>query len=252
MRRRIQRPSIGGIALGGGPRVVLCVTDARGGRLPRATRTDFIEARIDLFSSHDTAHVEAVLQRLGAAGAPIIATIRVAAEGGRWRGTEIEREALFLRILPLVHAVDVEFACPAVARRVGAAARARGRAVIVSAHDFERTPPATTLRRRIATAHALGADMVKLAAHARTLDDVATLLRLLLDTREIPLALLALGPVGTLSRVFFPAAGSVLTYAFAAGDVATGPGQIALPELHAALARFYPGYRPGRRERRRS
>lgn len=252
MRRRMQRRSIGGIALGNGPRIVLCVTDARGGRLPAGTRTDFIEARIDLFSRHDPAHVEAVLQRLGRAHAPIIATIRGPAEGGRWRGTEIEREALFLRILPLVHAIDLELGCPALVRRVGAAARARGRAVIVSAHDFDRTPPVSTLKRRIEAGRALGADVVKLAAHARTLDDVATLLRILLDKREIPLALLALGPVGTLSRVFFPAAGSVLTYAFAAGDVATGPGQIALPELHAALARFYPGYRPGRRDRRRS
>jgi 3-dehydroquinate dehydratase-1 len=83
---------------------------------------------------------------------------------------------------------------------------------------------------------------VKLATFARDLDDVTTLLRVLLSHPRVPLVLLAMGPVGALSRVFFPAAGSLLTYAFAEGEVQLAPGQLPLRALQAELVRYYPAY----------
>ncbi len=242
MTRRRQRLRIGKVALGFGPRAVLCVTDRRAGRLPRGAHPDIVEARIDLFADRSPAHVEAVLRRLHGTGAPIIATIRTAAEGGRWRGSEDVREAFFRRVLPLVHAVDVELGSRTLARRVAAAAHARGRRVIISTHDFERTPAVTTLARRIRAARALGADIVKLAARAGGLEDVTTLLRVLLAHGGAPLVVIAMGPVGMVSRIAFPAAGSLLTYAFADGDAPTAPGQLPLRTLQQELARYYPGY----------
>jgi 3-dehydroquinate dehydratase-1 len=233
--------------LGAGPRTVLCVTDRRGGRLPRGARPDIVEARIDLFADRSPAHVETVLRRLRRHGIPIIATIRIAAEGGRWQRSDDEREALFRRVLPLVNAVDVELCRRTLARRVAAAARARGRRVIVSAHDFEGTPAATTLARRIRAARALGADIVKLAAQARGSEDVATLLRVLLGHGRTSLVVIAMGRAGVVSRIAFPAAGSLLTYASPDGEGPTAPGQLPLHTLQKELARYYAGDEPARR-----
>jgi len=230
--------SIGRLGLGSVPRVVLCATDARGGRLPPRCTPDLIEARIDLFENQTPEYVEKVLRTLRRSHYPMIATIRKASEGGGWRGSNREREHLFRTILPLVDAVDVELSARALIEPVIEAAHDRGRLVIVSAHDLDRTPPGRTLARRIRAARRLGADIVKLAAHARDLDDVSTLLRVLLSHPRVPLALIAMGPVGTMSRVLFAAAGSLLTYAFAEEDAPTAPGQLPIRALQAELAHY--------------
>ncbi len=239
----LSAPTIGRLRLGGVPRVVLCVTDARSGRLPRSAKPDAIEARIDLFRDRSPRHVEAVLRELRRARVTLIATIRTAREGGRWTEKERERERLFDLVLPLVDAVDLELSARGLTRRIGRRAHDLGQTVIVSFHDFRRTPPLAMLARRIRSARSLGADIVKLASAARVPADVARLLRILVSHPRVPLVAIAMGRLGTLSRVFFPAAGSLLTYAFDESDAATAPGQLTLRTLQAELARYYPGSR---------
>lgn len=234
------RAAIGRVQLGLVPRVVLCLTDSNGGRLPKGCTPDLIEARIDLFRKQTPEHVENVLREIRRAGHPIIATIRTAAEGGRWRASDRAREQLFHVAIPLVDAVDVELRKRRVAKRIIKAAHAGGRVTIVSTHDFHGTPSAAILARRIRDAVGLGADIVKLATLARDRWDVARLLQVLLSHPRVPLVALAMGPEGRLSRVFFPAAGSLLTYAFAEGKSVVAPGQLPLRALQAELARYYP------------
>jgi 3-dehydroquinate dehydratase-1 len=233
-------PTIGRLRLGGAPRVVLCVTDAHGGRLSRSARPDVVEVRIDLFRDRSPRHVEAVIRALRRARVPLIGTIRTAREGGRWTWSERERERLFALVLPLVDAVDLELSARGLARRIARRAHALGRTVIISSHAFRGTPPEATLARRIRSARPLGADIVKLASTARAPADVARLLRILVTHPRVPLVVIAMGPVGTLSRVFFPAAGSLLTYAATDSDAATAPGQLTLRALRTELARYYP------------
>jgi len=241
---------IGRVQLGPVPRVVLCVTDARGGRLPPRCTPDLIEARVDLFRQHTPEYVQNILRKLRRSGYPVIATIRQATEGGRWRGSNRDRELLFRAVLPLVDAVDVELSSRTLAARVVECAHAEGRPVIVSAHDLDRTPPATTLASRIMTARKqLGADVVKLAAYANDVEDLSVLLRVLLSHPGVPLVMLAMGPVGTMSRILFAAAGSLLTYAFAKSDAPVAPGQLPINELQAELARYCRPYRALRRQR---
>jgi len=239
--------AIGRVRLGAAPRVVLCVSDTRGGQLPAGCRPDLVEARIDLFRRRTPADVERTLHTLRRSGRPLIATIRTTAEGGAWQGSETDREALFGAALPLVHAVDIELTSRTLRPRVIKAARASGRSVIVSSHDFDGTPPAAVLARRIQASRRAGADIVKLATRAESPTDVATLMATLLRYRAVPLVILAMGPVGMMSRVFFGVAGSLLTYAFADHDAPTAPGQMTLRSLQAELARYYPAYRTPRR-----
>jgi hypothetical protein len=64
----------------------------------------------------------------------------------------------------------------------------------------------------------------------------------LLAHGRTPLVAIAMGHAGTVSRIAFPAAGSLLTYASADGEEPTAPGQLPLRMLRRELARYYPGY----------
>jgi 3-dehydroquinate dehydratase-1 len=196
---------------------------------------DVAELRVDHFARVDAASVLAQLDVF--AGVPLLATIRSAAEGGGWKGTEADRLALFRALLPRVDAVDVEIASE-IARDVVRDAQRAGRLAIASFHDFARTPGAGALAAMVARGRALGADVVKIATAVAGRDDLRSLARLLVDTDDIGLIAIGMGDAAVATRVLFPALGSLLTYAHA-GNV-TAPGQIPLVEMRQLLRRLYP------------
>jgi 3-dehydroquinate dehydratase-1 len=196
---------------------------------------DVAELRVDHFARVDAASVLAQLDVF--AGVPLLATIRSAAEGGGWKGTEADRLALFRALLPRVDAVDVEIASE-IARDVVRDAQRAGRLAIASFHDFARTPGAGALAAVVARGRALGADVVKIATAVAGRDDLRSLARLLVDPSDIGLIAIGMGDAAVATRVLFPALGSLLTYAHA-GNV-TAPGQIPLVEMRQLLRRLYP------------
>ena len=229
---------IGALELGTRPRVAVPFSDA-------ATRAevlslvqqglDVAELRVDRFARVDAA---AVLARLDVyAGVPLLATIRCAAEGGGWKGTEADRLVLFRALLPRVDAVDVEIASE-IARDVVRDAQRTGKLAIASFHDFAKTPSAGALADVVARGRALGADVVKIATVVAGRDDLRSLARLLVDPSDIGLIAIGMGDAAVATRVLFPALGSLLTYAHA-GTV-TAPGQIPLVEMRQLLRRLYP------------
>ena len=70
--------------------------------------------------------------------------------------------------------------------------------------------------------------------------DVRTLALLTLRATDTKLITIAMGSLGITSRVFFPAIGSRMTYAFIGGESA--PGQLAFSETFYLLRRFYPTF----------
>lgn len=207
-------------------------------RLAGATAADAVELRADLSDDPRPDALVAALSRLRAAGRPIVLTVRAAAEGGRaW--PDDRRAALYAAGMPHVDAVDVEIASRDLVADVVPRARAAGRLVILSAHDFQATPAPATLLDLAERARALGADLPKLATHAGAVEDLRTLLDVTLAARDDGVVTLGMGPFGPLSRILLPAAGSVLTYG-AAGRP-TAPGQLPAGELADWLARLLPG-----------
>jgi 3-dehydroquinate dehydratase-1 len=234
MRRRV---TIGGLVLGPRPLVVAAGGEAEVEALATAGDADLLELRADLFADPQPADVVAALDRLRASGRPVILTVRAATEGGRSLA-EDRRQALYTTGLAHADAIDVEIASTALVADLVPRARGAGRAVILSAHTVGGTPAADALLALVDRGEALGADVVKLVTLARDLDDVRTLLGVLLACRARNLVAFAMGPVGTLSRVFFPAAGSLLTYGHCGQP--TAPGQLSVAELAALVRRFYP------------
>jgi 3-dehydroquinate dehydratase-1 len=234
----MRRIAIGGHVLGHRPSIVAAGGEAEVAALVAAGGADIVELRADLFADPQPDALTAILVRLRAAGRPLILTVRAAAEGGRPLADD-RRAALYAAGLPLVDAVDIEIGSTALVESLVPRARTLGRTILLSAHFLDRTPPASDLLGLVDRAEQLGADVTKVAAHARDLDDVCTLLEVTLAARARGIVTLAMGPVGTLSRVLFPAAGSLLTY----GSVGTptAPGQLPVGELAELVTRLYPG-----------
>ncbi|MDR0441187.1 MAG: type I 3-dehydroquinate dehydratase, partial [Candidatus Accumulibacter sp.] len=116
------------------------------------------------------------------------------------------------------------------------ASRDSGIGMILSFHDFQATPDAATLDGKFAAAAALGADVGKVAVMPANERDVLELLAATSRAREtlpIPLISMAMGGVGSLSRIMGWAYGSAAT--FAVGKSSSAPGQIAIEDLRAAL-----------------
>jgi 3-dehydroquinate dehydratase-1 len=230
-------PQIGPVELGRVPRVVLAV-DRDSPSLQKAAEVGahILEVRVDQFDRKDVLSAEKTVSRLRDHGLPLIATVRARGEGGQAFLTDSDRADLYVHLTDLVHAVDIEMRSPAVVERVRETARRAGNALILSYHDFKQTPTDNDLDQIVADAAALNADITKIATFANTPSDVEALLRLTLRHRSHNLVTIALGPLGSISRLTFPLFGSLMTY------TSTTPtdGQIRLDMLVDHLRLYYP------------
>jgi len=233
------RLAIGTVVLSAGaPRIVGAGGATEVDALAAADGADLVELRADLWDDPSPAALPALLGRVRAGGRPAILTVRSAAEGGRALddGT---RGALYAAGLPHADAIDVEIASGALAVDVVARARAARRTVILSAHALDATPPAAALLALVDRGRALGADVVKLATHARDLAELRTLVEVTLAAADRGVVTLALGPAGPLSRVVLPAVGSLLTYGHVGRPTAPS-GQLPVADVAALLRRLLP------------
>ena len=217
-----------------------------------AKRPDILEWRVDFFEGiGDTAQVVDVLAALkqAAGGIPILFTRRSMREGGeRIALSESEVVALYRAVCASgdVDIVDFEMGNdPGDVQEVREMSRAQGIKLILSFHDFQRTPPAEVLEQRFAQAASLNADIAKVAVMPQGMDDVLTLLSATLRASkelDIPLVSMSMGRLGAITRMCGWAFGSAMT--FAVGEASSAPGQMAIEDVEAALALLQKAIRP--------
>ncbi|HEY8357729.1 MAG TPA: type I 3-dehydroquinate dehydratase [Ramlibacter sp.] len=213
-------------------------------RIVVARQPDLLEWRVDFFrAAGDTTAVLAAARELRevAGGIPILFTRRAEREGGQPMAVD---EAAVVALYEAVcdggaaDLVDFEMGNDASdLARVRDAARTAGIALVLSFHDFHRTPPVDALAARFARAAQLGADVAKLAVMPSSMEDVHALLGATLQasrTLSIPVISMAMGPLGAVSRLCGGAFGSALT--FAVGAAASAPGQMPIEDVRAGLA----------------
>ena len=113
--------------------------------------------------------------------------------------------------------------------------------LMLSCHDFEKTPAQGVIRDTLAQAQDLGANIAKMAVMPSGYDDVLTLMKATLKARrhsvDIPIATMAMGTVGGISRIAGGLFGSDIT--FAMGRDASAPGQIPIERLRQAMEVVY-------------
>lgn len=209
-----------------------------------AKRPDLLEWRVDFFGRlADPGEVLATAAALrdAAAGIPILFTRRSQREGGQPIAlSEAQVLALYEAVVAsgCVDLVDFEMDnAPEHVAQVRALARRAGIPLVLSFHDFERTPDDATLAARFAQAQRLGADVAKVAVMPQSMEDVHRLLGATLRASralDIPVISMSMGGLGAVSRICGGVFGSALT--FAVGSAASAPGQIAIEDVRAAVA----------------
>jgi len=234
---------IGTVELGKVPRVIV----ALGGEnlkesLERARelKVDLVEARLDLLPEVSESSVKSFLDAVSDYGFYSVSTIRPVWEGGKFKGSEEERLKLFEFVVshPATGAVDVELRSE-ILPYVRELVRDERKVLIVSYHDFDRTPSSQEIEGILGRAKETGADVVKVAFAGKSLSD-ATRVCCLLSRFDHPKIFMVMGEVGKFTRVVGFSFGSLLTYTFFGKPVA--PGQIEAEKLIKLLCEFYPDY----------
>jgi len=199
---------------------------------------DLLEIRLDLLGIRNLETAAETIQEVKSeTGLPVILTNRSVTEGGKWEGKEDDRIELLTNLLSLKDgpdAIDIELSAGGEARdQVIKVARAYGKIIIVSSHNFSKTPALQEMKTILEEAFLAGADIAKLAVMPQSRRDVLDLLRVALDAREAGNAVctIAMGKLGRHTRVIAPFYGSVLTYSAVDSEVSAAPGQFKVDEL---------------------
>lgn len=148
----------------------------------------------------------------------ILATVRRREDGGRWMGTEEDRQTLLrTAIVSGVEYVDLEADIAGKIPRYGNTKR------VVSYHDFDGVPD--NLEELHAAMAAEDADIVKIAALAHSFSDNVRMMELV-RSAKVPTIGICMGEVGTITRILAHRLGSPFTYATYSADRALAPGQL--------------------------
>ncbi len=193
---------------------------------------DLIELRVDQFSRTEVDYVIEKVEIVKEHSLGTILTVRIPEEGGK---PVSNRREIFNKVAPLCDYADVELSSRADIVPVRDALS--GGKLIVSFHDFERTPPNWVIREVLREGYRYGG-IPKVAVRANSYEDVARLL--CVGAQEnYPKILIAMGDIGKISRLAGFAFGSVISYA-SLGE-ALAPGQLPLEELVKLRELFYKG-----------
>ncbi len=198
---------------------------------------DAVEFRFDgmLEGDIDAAQIQHAVRLVKDSPLPVIATCRIAGEGGWFAGDDDARAELFGALLSSDSPprwIDVEHAAWArseALREMFAGVDPSRTGLILSSHDFQGRP-ADLLRRVRAMADEPLASVHKIAYRARSLRDNLEIAELLAQ-RTKPMIVLGMGEFGLMSRVLAPKWGGFLTFAALRSAEVTAPGQPTINEL---------------------
>lgn len=223
--------SIGRCTLGSIPRTAAIIEeplDLKAIRRLKALGADMLEIRVDGFPGDIDSICKYIEQVKRRAAMPLIGTIR---ENDKTRKHRLD---YFAKVIPLVDAIDIEIDA-VIARRV--ITLAKGKIIIVSEHDFAKTPDTRRLKAIASQAAGLGAHIVKIAAMAHKPGDVVRLFDFI-RACPMPIVAFSMGEWGAVSRVLSMMYGSLYSYGFVSRSNA--PGQLNIEKLIEELRLYYP------------
>jgi 3-dehydroquinate dehydratase type I len=172
----------------------------------------------------------------------ILVTNRRREEGGAFRGTEQERISYLLKAVELgADYVDIEASTdPALIAEIKAAITDRGgkTLLIVSYHDFEKTPPEQSLMHKLEEYAAWNPDILKIVTFANTDEDNLKILRLIPLARKNGQEIISfcMGEKGRVSRVMSLLLGAYMGFASLDRGEESAPGQLSLAEMIGVLS----------------
>ncbi|WP_047998530.1 type I 3-dehydroquinate dehydratase [Lactiplantibacillus herbarum] len=207
-----------------------------------AAKPDVVEWRIDFFEGvTDAAKLQQMGQQLRAALGEIalLTTFRTNGEGGELPLSDADYFQVCANVVAgqFTDALDVErYHNEAAVKALIAQAHQQQVVIIMSNHDFDKTPAADDIVQRLTSMVAYGADIAKMAVMPQSVEDVLTLLTATNTARQQlqqPIITMSMGDLGKISRMAGEVFGSCLS--FATVGAASAPGQIALEHLRPEL-----------------
>lgn len=204
---------------------------------------DVVEWRVDFFEGvFDIEAVKGALQEIRSAipGLPLLFTFRTSKEGGQ-KAIAAEAYAelnLAVAATGQVDLIDVElFTGDEIVKSIVDGAHDKGVFVVISNHDFDKTPPKEEIMYRLRKAQELGGDLPKIALMPVDTADVLTVLDATYTMKEKyadrPIITMSMAGKGMISRLAGEVFGSALT--FGSAKKASAPGQVPVAELRSVL-----------------
>jgi 3-dehydroquinate dehydratase-1 len=209
---------------------MICVSIAEhsvGCCLEALSGLDLAEIRME-----DMSLAEGDIQRIFSQPLKLIATCRPGHSSD-----EIRMQYLVSAIRAGASYVDVEIESESAWKReIIQEAQRRRCQVIMSFHDYEKTPGLERLKAIISQCFAEGADIAKIACMVRSEHDNARLLGLLTRRQHRnKLLVIGMGEKGKITRIVAPFFGSPFSYASLSKGKETAEGQIAKESLEAMM-----------------
>jgi len=203
---------------------------------------DLVELRIDHFSHVE--NFEMLEKLLGAVRnnceKPVLFTFRTIREGGVHEMSEEKYFELnrFAVESGFVDLIDIElFSSEEQIKSTILYAHENDVRVVMSSHDFHKTPPKDEIVRRLVKMQDYGADITKIAVMPTCEEDVLVLMAASLEMKkekaDRPFITMSMGALGAATRLTGDLCGSCLT--FASLNKASAPGQISAKSTREVL-----------------
>ena len=196
--------------------------------LARALRdSDYAELRLDFLNPKQ---IPSCLNTVKKHLKRCICTLRSSSEDGRFRGSEKERIAILKLIAEFnPHLLDVEYKTIKKNKRLYRYLKSAKANLLVSWHDFSRTPNDKTLRVMARKMSKLS-NHIKIVTTAKTINDTMRVLALYYKVpKGTDMVAFAMGDYGRMSRILCTKLGSPYTYVSLGKPIA--PGQFSLYEM---------------------
>lgn len=205
---------------------------------------DVVEWRVDFFENvENIQQVKAVLNELRKyiPDTPLLFTFRSIKEGGQKLISKDYYTILNKEIsnTGLIDLIDVElFMGDEIVNEIVEFAHEKEVKVVMSNHDFNKTPPKEEIISRLCTMQELGADLPKIAVMPQNEGDVLVLLTATNEMVQVyadrPIITMSMAGMGVISRLCGEIFGSSLTFGVA--KKVSAPGQISVEELNSILS----------------
>jgi 3-dehydroquinate dehydratase type I len=192
-----------------------------------ARGADLLELRLDYLN--DLGEISRIVK---STSLPIVATNRQFEQGGHRQQKEDERVKALLEAADQgFQYVDMELTTADRSSLIHELKKA-GVKIIVSFHDFKRTPSVAEMEKIVESQTEAGADICKLVTTANSMDDnLSCLLLTSKMSRKIKIVCFAMGKMGMVSRVLCPLFGAQFTYASVESGRETASGQLSISDL---------------------
>lgn len=195
---------------------------------------ELAEIRADGLKNQSKKNIKKLLREIREkTNAEIIFTLRKKEEGGKFRGSEKERLGIIKACLASgdFDFIDIELSAEKKAlKEIAQKAKEKGIKLIISFHDFKKTPSKKKMLGTIKSEFDAGASIAKLAVKANSKEDVLKLLETALSAKKIgKIIAIGMGETGKVSRILLPFFGSEMTYGYLSKP--TAEGQISVESL---------------------